>query len=192
MSNSRKKYFSTQKGKAFIKKLSKDRIGKNNPVYKQTPETRKRMSINNSIKMKEKIAKGEFTPCITNSWANSKCKLYINNQFYRSSWEAAFQILNPNCQFEKLRLKYILNDKEHIYIVDFIDNIEKKVYEIKPKSEMFSEKFKAKIKTLDKWCIEHNYEFIIVTDDWFHLNANKIKYENYDPKIKKGMVQFLK
>lgn len=89
-----------------------------------------------SKKIKELIASGKFTPCITNSWANSKCKLlHVNNyeKFYRSSWDAAFQILNPDFEYEKLRIKYIGEDnKEHNYIVDFINDDKKILVEIKP------------------------------------------------------------
>ena len=43
--------------------------------------------------IKKLITEGKFTPCVTNSWANSQCKLLTINgylKYYRSSWDAAF------------------------------------------------------------------------------------------------------
>ena len=42
--------------------------------------------------LKEKIKNGNFTPCITNSWSNSKC-LYKDKKF-RSTWELMFYFYN--------------------------------------------------------------------------------------------------
>jgi len=148
-----------------------------------------------SLLMKEKIKNGEFTPCITNSWANSKCRLKIEgfNKFYRSSWDAAFQILNPDCEYETLRIQYISpkDNQKHNYIVDFIDRENKIIYEIKPESNKDNEIVKAKENAAKIWCEENNYKFKFISNDWFKENANKIIYEKYDDKIKKGMKQFL-
>lgn len=192
ISNKRKIYLNTPRGIEFIKNLSESRKGINNPVHKQTKETRDKMALNNSIKMKEKILKGEFTPNITNSWANSKCRLKLADNIYvRSSWEAVFYILNPNCLYEKIRIEYLYKDKRYIYITDFVDIDNKIIYEIKPNSEKNNGKYKEKIKALKKWCSLNNFNYKIISNDWFKENAKKVHYEKYDPKIKKGMKQFL-
>ena len=41
------------------------------------------------------------------------------------------------------------------------------------------------------WCEENGYEYECISDIWFQKNSHKIDYEKYDPKLKKGMNQFL-
>lgn len=188
-----KKFLKSDVGKAYIKKLSLSRMGKDNPVYRQSVETRKKTAEKMSIIMKEKILNGTFTPYITNSWANSKCRLPYNKKFYRSSWEIVFQILNPKCLFENLRIPYISTDnKQHIYIVDFINNDTREIFEIKPKCKLNVENNIRKQAALIKWCKLNNYNCNIITDDWFKINAKFVDYSKLDPKIKRNMRQFLK
>lgn len=188
-----RKFHTTDAGKKCRNKLSISRIGNKNPVHKQDIDTKKRSAYKQSCTMKKKILEGSFTPCITNSWANSKCKLYINNQFYRSTWEAVFQILNPKCIYENIRIDYVspIDNKSHIYIIDFIDKDNKILYEIKPQSNIFNEVTKAKTEAALKWASNTGYQYKIITNNWFSDNAKKIDYSKYDSKIKKGMRQFL-
>ncbi len=189
------KWFASEEGQRFLKSLSENRKGDKNPRYKRSKEDWLLSYKKQSNKMKENIAEGKFTPCVTNSWANSRCKIEIDGfeKKYRSTWEAVFQILNPTCKYEKLRIKYISpKDNEwHNYIVDFIDEVNKKVYEVKPNSTKNTEINIIKEKYLLKWCYENNYTYNQINDDWFFENAKKLDYNKYDNKINKGMKQFL-
>ncbi len=184
---------SSQKMKDWGKWWSIQQRGPNNTRHRRSEEDWKKSYAKQSQTLKEKIAKGEFTPCVTNSWANSRCKIEIDGfeRKYRSSWDAAFQILNPNCEYETLRVKYELEDTWHNYIVDFIDRINFYVYEIKPISESQSDINNIKRQALLKWCKENSFTYIEINDEWFNENANRIDFTKYDEKILNGMRQFL-
>ena len=183
-------FLKTPKGKNYLKNLSHSRLGKNNPYYRQTEETKKNTAIKISKKLKTKIKNGEFTPCVTNSWCHSRIE--IHQIPFRSCWEAAFYILNPNLQYEKIRIPYIdENGIEKIYITDFVDFVNKKIYEIKPKSVKNINKNILKEKAAKKWCEENGYQYNCISDEYYIENANKIDYNNFDSKLKKSMKQFL-
>lgn len=144
--------------------------------------------------MKKLIKSGKFTPNITNSWANSRCKLTLNTyeKFYRSSWDAAFQILNPTCKYEELRIPYIdTNGKQRIYITDFIDEDLRILYEIKPLACIENKINKLKENAAKDWCIKNDYIYQLITDEYFKKYAKLINFKKYDQKIFKGMKQFL-
>jgi len=191
-------------GMSWHSESSKSKIQKSNKRVHNDPEYRKNdtemriamgVYTKQSITMKNKILMGEFTPCVTNSWANSRCKLIINGYDvkYRSTWDAVFQILNPSCEYETLRIKYISpkDNKTHSYIVDFVDNVNRITYEIKPKSNRSNDVVLAKEQYLIQWCHYHGYTYSIIDDDWFSKNAHQVDYDLYDDKIRKGMGQFI-
>jgi len=183
-------FLKTPKGKIYLKNLSNSRKGKNNPCHRQTKDTKANSIKKQSETMKLKIKNGEFTPCITNSWCKSRIE--IQKIPFRSCWEAVFYILNPNLQYEKIRIPYINeNGIEKIYIVDFVDYINKRIYEIKPKSEKKLIKNILKEKSAKEWCINTGYDYICISDDYFIENAHKINYHLYDLKLKKSMKKFL-
>lgn len=188
---SRIKWLKTEDGINHNKNLSINRRGLDNPVHKQSKETRERMSQNNSLKMRQKILNNEFTPCVTNSWCKSRT--LVNNIPFRSRWEAAFYILNEteHLFYEKLRISYILNNKERVYIVDFIDTFNKIVYEIKPDVCLDTDINNAKIKALEEWSKNNSYTYQIIGNSYFKNNAKKINFSLYRPEIYKSMKQFL-
>jgi len=158
-------------------KLKSERMkGKNNSYFKTSKETRERIAKINSKIMKEKIKNGEFTPCVTNSWARSRC--IIDNLKFRSSWEALFYLINKNLQYEKIRIPYI-NSKgiNRNYIVDFCDNKNKILYEIKPESMKESKNNILKEKFAKQWCKENDFIFKYIDDNWFITNIEKIEKE---------------
>lgn len=185
---------SSKKFKESCERWSKAQRGKNNTRFRRSEEDWKKSYEKQSQTMKEKIAKGEFTPCVTNSWANSRCKIEIGGfvKKYRSSWDAAFQILNPSCSYESLRVQYFspVDNEEHNYIVDFIDLENKLVYEIKPKTEKDTVINSVKRKALLQWCEITKYTYIEIDNEWFKENANRIDFSKYDEKIERGMRQF--
>jgi hypothetical protein len=188
--NTFNKFLKTQKGKKYLKKLSKSRLGKNNPYFNQSEETKKQTKEKLSTILKNKIKNGDFTPQITNSWCHSRIE--IHKIPFRSCWEAAFYILNPNLQYEKIRIPYIdEKGNEKIYITDFVNYIDKKIYEIKPKSVKNTLKNILKEKAAIEWCNNNGYEYICISDEFFVENAHKINYNLYESKLKKSMKQFL-
>jgi hypothetical protein len=190
-----KEFYNSDRGEQVKIKLSLARRGELNPRHKCSKERWDILAKRQSKIMKEKIASGEFTPCVTNSWANSRCKIEIDGfeKKYRSSWDAAFQILNPMCEYEKLRIRYISPEDNdwHNYITDFIDEENKILYEIKPKGLKDTPKNKAKFEAANKWCKQNKFQFMVISNKWFIENAPKINFKAYDPKILKGMKQFL-
>lgn len=147
-----------------------------NDILKQgkfvTLDGRKKQS--NTIK--NKIAKGEFTPCITNSW--TKTRIYYNNMKFRSSWELLFYLImtkihNIKLEYEKIRIKYKdENNNFRNYIVDFYDETNKTLYEIKPLGELTTKNAKLKIKYAIKYSNENNITFKVIDDNWFKENYN--------------------
>lgn len=173
-----------------------NQMGKNNTSHKISNETRKRMSINQSKLMKEKIKNGEFTPDITNSWSNSMCKLKINNniKYFRSTWEAFFSLVNPDLIYEKLRIEYEYKNNKHTYIVDFLDDKNKQLYEVKPLSERYKLKNETKTIFANQWCAKNGYTYNIIDDNWFKNNYSKYKHliKNHpdEEKLFKNLKQF--
>lgn len=122
------------KGKEYREKISK--ASKN-----QSKEVRRKQSE----RMKKKILEGEFTPKITNSWTRWNSE--VDGKKFRSSFDALFFIYknlyrNDDVLYEKLRIGYNFENKNHVYIVDFIDSKEKIAYEIKPESLEETQKIK--------------------------------------------------
>lgn len=124
--------------------------------------------------MKQRIANGDFTPCITNSWGNTR--IDINGKKYRSSWDAGFHMLNSNCQYEQIKIPYVWNNKIFNYIVDFIDESSKILYEIGPKSVKQNKKNTTKILAGEKWCEKNGYIFKLINEQYFIEHRDKIEY----------------
>lgn len=172
----------------------------NNTIYRANEETLNRVKNENSIRMKQKIKDGEFTPCSTNSWCHSRYKIkFIQNnklvtKFLRSSWEVIFQLLNPNLLYEKLRVQYIGKDnKLHNYIVDFIDIDNKIVYEVKPDSCKEVRDNILKNNALINWCKQNNYEMHYIDENYFQkhiFNVSLLKYT--DKEYKDKLVNLIK
>lgn len=173
-------------------------IGEKNNIYKATPETLKEMGRKNSIKMKESISNGTFTPNVTNSWAKSRCVIRINRLGkeieikLRSSWDAYFQLKNPNLYYEKIRIPYFINGIFHNYIVDFVDMENKIIYEIKPGGLENSEINQIKFKSARDWSVTNGYKFEIISNDWFIDNYDENVLDNQPDKdkLKRLLKQF--
>lgn len=145
-----------------------------------------------SLIMKKKIKNGEFTPNITNSWTSWESFVNIGNtkKKFRSSWEAVFYLLNNGIQYEQTRIPYIYDYYSYNYIVDFTDNENRILYEIKPESEITDSKTKSKIKFANEWCKKNDYFFVIISDSYFKRNAKRINFKE-QPQLKNPMRQFL-
>ena len=171
-----------------------------NTIYRANEETLNRVKNENSIRMKQKIKNGDFTPCSTNSWCHSKYKIKFiqNNKLIsvtvRSSWEAIFQLLNPTLLYEKLRVQYIgVDNKLHNYIVDFIDIDNKIVYEIKPDSCKELKNNILKNNALINWCKANNYNMQYIDENYFKTHNFNISLLDYtDDEYKQKLLKLIK
>jgi len=177
--------------KCLFEYRSKKQID-NNSVYKI--KNKKKWKEKISISIKERIINGTFTPCVTNSWCHSRIETLINDKIikHRSSWESFFHIVNPELLYEKIRIPYFYENKKHIYIIDFLDVVNKILYEIKPRSEKTKLKNKIKREYAIKWSVENDYKYVIIEDEWFKKNYNKELLNNQINKEKliKNLRQF--
>jgi hypothetical protein len=163
-----------------IRRVSEARIGENNPMYGKTcsDETRQKLSD----KMKSKILSGDFTPKTNNRrthWDSN-----FKGKQYRSSWEALFQYFYPNAEYEKLRLTYLVDEVEHIYIVDFIDYSEKIVAEVKPRELSNGLVFEQKIKALTEWANDNDFTIMLIDQQWLQQQPEPA-YSEFDEAISK-------
>ena len=149
-----------------------------NTSHRSDEETLSNARKKQSDTIKQKISDGEFTPNVTNSWCHSKIQVIFKNlngelitRNVRSSWEAMFQLMNPSYEYETLRVEYINTKGEKCnYIVDFIDRVNKVVYEIKPKSNTSTAINTLKRNALLKWCDNNNYTYSEITEEYFIEN----------------------
>lgn len=164
-----------------IKKLSLDRLKEGNPMYGKplTSETKEKLSCI----MKSKIMTGEFTPNSNNR--NTHWDSFFDGKKFRSSWEALYQFINPNAEYEKLRIRYSIQGVEKIFIVDFVDYKNKIAIEIKPKELCFGEKYQAKLKSLIDWANKNEFQVLVITQDWFLLQDLIIDYSRFDEKTQR-------
>lgn len=132
------------------------------------------MKIEQSLIMKEKILKGEFTPKTNNRLTHlGKYFIFINNKKIelRSSWELKlcnFLIKNniKDFGYETTRIKYFdsIKKTERIYIVDFFIKNLNLLIEIKPKSIAKKQNFKDKFKWVKKYAKNNKLRFILLTE----------------------------
>lgn len=173
----------TKENNKTLKNISIQRSGNGNPMYgfKYSEEYKKQKSK----MMKDKILNGDFTPNIHNSKTHWQVK--YNGKKYRSSWEAVFHYLNPYCEYEKVRISYFFEGKNKVYISDFVDNLNKKLYEIKPKEQLTNKKIKAKEKAAIEWCKQNGFVFQNISQNYFIENIDKIKKSDLNIEIKNKM-----
>lgn len=171
----------TPRSQAVKDKIGAKNSGKGNGMYgvkMSNTDKEYRSSL-----MKTKILAGEFTPNSNNR--NTHWDTNLNNKSYRSSWEALYQYINPLAEYETLRIEYDLNDKTHVYIVDFVDHANKLVVEVKPKELCVGEKFAAKMTALTAWANNNNYKTLLVDKEWLQKQVLDIDYSIFDTKTAK-------
>ena len=174
----KRNWLRSEEAKEFYKKLGR----KNSQFLKKhykTDEGKKQlreMGKKQSIIMKNKIADGSWTPCITNTWTHWNAVVTVNRkQFkFRSSWEACFWFSNQYLEYETIRVPL----KSSYVICDFVDREKKIVYEIKPKSRYRKEKHK--MNAIIDWCLSNGYKFIWVNDFNIlqYIDQSKFRGEN--------------
>ena len=171
------------------KQTYENKLGQNNPMSRTKYKgNRKELTKKQSITLRNKIIKGEYTPKSENRLCHSK--LEYKGKKYRSSWEIVFHYLNPNMLYEKIRIPYKLkNGEEHTYISDFYDETTNTIYEIKPDKiyKDLSDKMEA-IETSIKQ--NTNYNYIHLGDNWaksIQLNEKCDIDEEIIKMFKKGL-----
>ena len=76
---------------------------------------------------------------------------------------------------------------ERIYIVDFVDQLNNLLFEIKPKEHLTNKKVKAKEISAKDWCEKNNFTFKIISQEYFIKNIDKIRKSCLSVKIKNTM-----
>lgn len=169
---------------------SKKMMGDNNNFHKVSKERQSQIGKENGLRLKRMILDGTFTPCVTNTWAKSRCIININrnDKNYqikcRSSWDAFFQLKNPNTFYEKIRIPYIHNNITSNYIIDFVDEDKKILYEIKPDGFRETDRNINKFNAARSWAKLNGYQFIIIGNEWFKYNYDEDLLLNQPDEIK--------
>lgn len=158
----KKQWLSSDEAKLFYKKLGQ-KNSKSLKKHFQTDEGKKQIKRVAKIQshiMKERIATGQWTPNITNTWTHWDAKIEFNGttKRFRSSWEACVWLSNPSWEYETIRVPY----KNSVVICDFVDTKNRIVYEVKPCSRYRVEK--TKINAIIKWCLDNQYKFIWINE----------------------------
>lgn len=163
ISKKKLEFYQTEQGKQIASSNGR-KISKSLIEFHKTEKgevARKKSAEHNSVLMRNRILSGEFTPSSNNR--NTHWESVYKNKKYRSSWEAFYQHVNPNAEYESLRILYSYNDKELIYVVDFVDHTNKIVTEVKPVEQLNAPKTVAKIAALRNWAEYSGYIVEIFT-----------------------------
>lgn len=130
--------------------------------------------------MQEKILTGKFTPNSNNR--NTHWNSFYKNKKYRSSWEALYQYIDNEAEYETLRIPFKFNNKDYIYIVDFVNNKTKTIIEVKPRELIHDGKIQAKIFAALLWCDVNGYNFILADKDFLKSKLMPIDLTEFDTK----------
>lgn len=159
-------------------KISLANRGKNNGMYgKEMSEEQKEYR---SKLMKQKILSGEFTPNSNNR--NTHWNAFFNGKKYRSSWEALYQYFDITAEYEALRIPYRFNNKDFIYIIDFVNHKHKTLIEVKPEELTKDKKTQAKISAAKNWCEQNGYFFILADKKYLLSFPKPTNFEEFDNK----------
>lgn len=173
-------FYSTEHGQKTAK-TNGGKISKSLKAFHKTnagAKARQRSAIINSKIMRTRILNGEFTPNSNNR--NTHWDSYYKDKKYRSSWEALYQYFDPSAEYETLRIPYIFENKEYIYIVDFVNHITKTAIEVKPRELTKDKKTQSKILALKEWCKNNNYTFVLADKEFLLSHTSYIDYALFD------------
>ena len=176
--NFKRGYYITCSKKCEFKLRSINQTGSLNTSHRMTEETRNIAHSKISVKIKQKIADGSWTPCVTNSWANSRVKLKVEGTDYefRSTWEALFWVLNQHLEYEKIRVPYFdtVKQKQRTYITDFYDKENKTIYEVKPNSNRKLQNVIDKETSALIYTKTNGMEYVFITECYFYKNLTTL------------------
>lgn len=86
--------------------------------------------------------------------------------------------IHPDYEYEKIRIPYMFDNKNCVYIVDFVDTINKILIEIKPVVHLTNTKTTIKLQTAVNWGKINGYDFQIITEQYFVDNFTLIDFDN--------------
>jgi hypothetical protein len=158
------------------KKISISNSGTKNGMFGKKMSTEQKQHL--SKLMKEKILSREFTPNSNNR--NSHWQSSYKSKNYRSSWEALYQYFDNKAEYETLRIPYIYESKQYIYIIDFVNHNTKIVTEVKPVELTKDKKTQAKISAANEWCNTNNYTFFIADKEYFMKKEIPQTFKDFD------------
>jgi hypothetical protein len=78
----------------------------------------------------------------------------------------------------------LVDEVEHIYIVDFIDYSEKIVAEVKPRELSNGLVFEQKIKALTEWANDNDFTIMLIDQQWLQQQPEPA-YSEFDEAISK-------
>ena len=133
-----------------------------------------------SQRMRNLILTGKFTTNSNNR--NTHWDSFYQSKKYRSSWEALYQYFDKEAEYEKLRIPYIFENKDYVYIIDFVNHKTKTLVEVKPHELLGDTKTQAKISAAKEWCSDNGYNFIIADEAYFIAKSIPKDLTEFDTK----------
>jgi len=147
------------------KRIGDANRGERNGMYGKTHSEEEKQ--HRSEIMRELILSGKFTPNSNNR--NTHWDSFYQNKKYRSSWEALYQYFDTQAEYETIRIPYRFDNKDCIYIIDFVNHKTKTLVEVKPQELLNDKKTQAKIIAAREWCESNGYSFIVADKAYFTL-----------------------
>lgn len=143
-------------------------------IYDASEKTRKLLSEG----VKNRIANGEWTPAVTNSWTRRKIK--YDSISFRSSWELLYHLISKHekfeAQYEVVRIPYInLDGESSIYIVDFVLPESRTLIEIKPSALKDIGNNLLKSTAAVKYAEQNDMKYVIIDNEYFTSKSDYIK-----------------
>jgi len=174
ISDAKKKFWESKKGKT-VEQLFGEEKGK---------KIRQIKSLQN---------KGENNPAYGKVYTKiGRKRGFYKGFFFRSLWEYSYiKFLEQNgtfledIQYETIKIKYTNKGSGRTYTPDFFLPKEKKLIEIKSKWFLQTDKELIDIKkqAAEKWCLENNISYQILTEDDFPILSYKQAKEDKDVKF---------
>lgn len=161
-------------------KISLANSGINNGMFGK--EMSKEQKEYRSKLMKQKILSGDFTPNSNNR--NTHWDAVFNGKKYRSSWEALYQYFDITAEYETLRIPYRFDNKDFVYIIDFVNHEHKTLIEVKPEELTKDKKTQAKINAAKNWCEQNGYFFILADRKYLLSLPEPTNFEKFDNKTR--------
>jgi hypothetical protein len=160
------------------KRISNANCGEKNGMFgkKHSVEFKQEQSQ----RMRELILAGKFTPNSNNR--NTHWDSFYRDKKYRSSWEALYQYFDREAEYETVRIPYKFDNKDYIYIIDFVNHKTKTLVEVKPQELLNDKKTQGKISAAKKWCDNNGYSFVIADKAYFTSRTMPNDLAEFDTK----------
>ena len=186
ISEKKKAWYKTDEGREVARMVGEINSTKMK-AYNKTDAGRatiERNAVIASGRMRDRIAKGEFMPNITNGFTHWTAQITLNGEVnkFRSSWEACFWLCNRHLSYETYRIPYMEGGVRRTYIADFFDYSTNTLYEIKPSGRWVKEA--TKMNCVVDFCLKNNVKFI-----WLN-ERNILQYIDREQFNEDNMTQY--